>query len=69
VLLCTWRVNTTLPAICSAKPDGGLNVSPLVAAALAEELNRLAKIHELDAYLDELDNELSLLVQPGWLFQ
>ncbi len=36
----------------------GLNVSRLAAAALAEEIDRRAKIAELDAYLAALDAEL-----------
>lgn len=36
----------------------GLNVSRLAAAALAEELERRAKLAELDAYLAELDAAL-----------
>lgn len=37
--------------------SGGLNVSRLAAGALAEELDRQAKIAELDAYLRELEAE------------
>jgi hypothetical protein len=41
----------------------GLNVSRLAAGALAEELDRRAKINELDAYLADLDNELGPVPQ------
>lgn len=41
----------------------GLNVSRLAAAALAEELDRRAKINELVAYLADLDNELGPVPQ------
>jgi hypothetical protein len=36
----------------------GLNVSQLAQRAIADELNRLAKIAELDAYLGELEEQL-----------
>ena len=35
----------------------------LAAAALAEELDRRAKLNELDAYLADLDNELGPVPQ------
>lgn len=36
----------------------GFNVSQLAQRAVGDELDRLAKIAALDAYLDELDAEL-----------
>lgn len=56
------RVNITVPdELLSQARAAGLNVSRLAAAAVAEELNRRAKIAELDAYLAELDAELGPL--------
>ena len=53
------RVNITVPdELLSRVKTAGLNVSRLASAALAEELERLAKVAELDAYLSELDTEL-----------
>ncbi len=44
---------------CSAELAGlDLNVSRIAPAALAEELDRLAKIAELDGYLATLNAEL-----------
>jgi Post-segregation antitoxin CcdA len=58
------RVNITLPDdLLSQARAAGLNISRLAAAALAEELDRLAKLHELDAYLADLDNELGPVPQ------
>ena len=58
------RVNITIPDdLLSQARAAGLNVSRLAAAALAEELDRRAKVHELDAYLAELDNELGPVPQ------
>jgi len=58
------RVNITLPDdLLSQARAAGLNVSRLAAAALAEELDRRAKIDELDAYLSDLDNELGPVPQ------
>ncbi len=58
------RVNITLPDdLLSQAKAAGLNVSRLAAAALAEELDRRAKIHELDAYLADLDSELGPVPQ------
>ena len=53
------RVNITVPddLLVRAKA-AGLNVSRLAAAALAAELERRAKVAELDAYLADLDAEL-----------
>jgi hypothetical protein len=59
------RVNITLPDdLLSQARAAGLNVSRLAAAALTEELDRQAKIHELDAYLADLDNDLGPVPQP-----
>ena len=58
-ILCAWRVNITVPdELLSRARAAGLNVSRVASAALAEELDRLAKIAALDAYLSELDTEL-----------
>lgn len=52
------RVNITIPdELLEHARTAGLNVSRLAAAALVEELDRLAKIAALDAYLAELDAE------------
>ena len=52
------RVNITVPdELLSRARSAGLNVSRLASAALAEELERRAKIAELDAYLSELDTQ------------
>ena len=53
------RVNITIPDdIVQQARAAGLNVSRLAAAGVAEALDRLARIAELDAYLAELDAEL-----------
>jgi post-segregation antitoxin (ccd killing protein) len=53
------RVNITVPdELLSQARAAGLNVSRLAASAVAEELDRRAKIAELDAYLAELDAQL-----------
>jgi post-segregation antitoxin (ccd killing protein) len=53
------RVNITVPdELLKHARDAGLNVSRLAAAALAEELDRRAKVAALDAYLAELAAEL-----------
>lgn len=52
------KVNITVPDdLLSQAKAAGLNVSRLAAAALAEELERRAKVAELDAYLADLDTE------------
>jgi hypothetical protein len=52
------RVNITLPDdLLEQARAAGLNISRVAAAALAEELDRQAKISELDGYLAELDAE------------
>jgi Post-segregation antitoxin CcdA len=56
------RVNITMPdELLAQARAAGLNVSRLAASAVAEELDRLAKIAELDAYLSELNTELGPL--------
>jgi enamine deaminase RidA (YjgF/YER057c/UK114 family) len=58
------RVNITVPDdLLSQARAAGLNVSRLAAAALAEELDRRAKIHELDVYLADLDKEFGPVPQ------
>jgi post-segregation antitoxin (ccd killing protein) len=53
------RVNITMPDDLYAHARAaGLNVSQVAQRAVADELNRLAKIAELDAYLVELEGEL-----------
>lgn len=53
------RVNITVPdELLGMARAAGLNVSRLSAAALAEELDRRAKIAALDRYLQQLDDEL-----------
>jgi post-segregation antitoxin (ccd killing protein) len=53
------RVNITVPdELLEQARVAGLNVSRIAAAALAEELDRRAKVAALDAYLAELDAEL-----------
>ncbi|WP_210414916.1 type II toxin-antitoxin system CcdA family antitoxin [Microlunatus elymi] len=53
------RVNITVPdEVLGRARAAGLNVSQLATAALAEELDRRAKIAELDRYLRDLDAEL-----------
>jgi hypothetical protein len=52
------RVNITIPdELLEQARTAGLNVSRLAATALAEELDRRAKVAALDAYLAELDAE------------
>jgi post-segregation antitoxin (ccd killing protein) len=52
------RVNITMPdELLEQARASGLNVSRLAASAVAAELDRLAKIAELDAYLTELSAE------------
>lgn len=53
------RVNITVPDdLLDRSRAAGLNVSRTAAEALAEELDRRAKVAELDRYLAELDAEL-----------
>jgi post-segregation antitoxin (ccd killing protein) len=52
------RVNITVPDdIAHRARAAGLNVSRVASAALAEELDRLAKIDALDAYLAQHEAE------------
>ena len=53
------RINITMPdeRVQRARA-AGLNVSRLAAAAVADELERRARVAELDAYLRQLDAEL-----------
>lgn len=58
------RVNITVPDdLLGRAKAAGLNVSRLAAAALAAELERRAKVAELDAYLADLDAELGPIPQ------
>jgi len=53
------RVNITIPAdLLRQARERGLNVSRVAAAALADELDRRARVDALDSYLRELDAEL-----------
>ncbi len=59
------RVNITVPdELLDMARAAGLNISRLAAAALAEELDRRAKLAELDAYLAELDGEFGPVPEP-----
>jgi post-segregation antitoxin (ccd killing protein) len=52
------RVNITMPdELYRQARQAGLNVSQLAQLAVAAELQRQAKIAELDAYLAELQDE------------
>lgn len=56
------RVNITVPdELLSRSKAAGLNVSRTASLALAEELDRRAKLAVLDSYLDELGIELGPL--------
>lgn len=56
------RVNITVPDdLLDRSRAAGLNVSRTAADALAEQLDRRAKIAELDRYLQELHAELGPL--------
>ena len=58
------RVNITIPdELLEHARAAGLNVSRLAAMALAEELDRRAKIAALDTYLAELEAELGPVPQ------
>ena len=53
------RVNITVPdELLEHARAAGLNVSRMAAEALAEELDRRAKVAALDAYLRAMDVEL-----------
>jgi Post-segregation antitoxin CcdA len=50
------RVNITVPDdLLGQARAAGLNVSRLAALALAEELDRRARVADLDAYLAQMD--------------
>lgn len=52
------RVNITIPDDLAAQARAaGLNVSRLAAAAVADELDRRARLSALEAYLHELREE------------
>jgi post-segregation antitoxin (ccd killing protein) len=52
------RVNITMPdELHDQAKRAGMNISQVTQNAIAAELDRLAKIAELDAYLAELDAE------------
>ena len=58
------RVNITIPDELLGRARAvGLNVSQLASAALAEELDRRAKLAELDAYLADLETALGPIPQ------
>jgi predicted transcriptional regulator len=58
------RVNITVPdELLEHARAAGLNVSRLAATALAEELDRRAKIAALNAYLAEMDAEFGPVPQ------
>ena len=53
------RVNITVPDELLGRAKGaGLNVSRVASEALAEELDRRARIAALELYLDDLEREL-----------
>jgi hypothetical protein len=52
------RINITVPdELLDRSRAAGLNVSRTASLALAEELDRRAKVAELDSYLEELTAE------------
>ena len=52
------RVNISLPdQLLNHAKGAKLNISQLAAKAISDELNRLSKLAEFDAYLAELDAE------------
>lgn len=58
------RVNITVPDdLIDRAREADLNVSRLAASALAEELDRRAKITALDTYLAEAERELGPVPQ------
>ena len=60
------RVNITMPdELYRQARQAGLNVSQLVQLAVAAELQRRAKIAELDAYLAELDRIATAYPPPA----
>lgn len=52
------RINVSVPdELAVASRAAGLSFSEVLQAGLARELDRRAKVAELDAYLDELEAE------------
>ncbi len=53
------KVSVSIPDdIVAAAKAAGLNISRLATLALSSELERQAKVAELDAYLAQLEHEL-----------
>ena len=53
------KVSVSIPdEVVTAAKSAGLNISRLATLALVDELDRLAKVAALDAYLEELEAEL-----------
>lgn len=53
------RVSISVPDdVVTAAKAAKINISRLATEALADELERLAKVAELDAYLSELEGQL-----------
>jgi len=53
------KVSVSIPDdIVAAAKAAGLNISRLATLALSSELDRQAKVAELDAYLAQLEHEL-----------
>ena len=53
------KVSVSIPdEVVAAAKAAGLNISRLATRALADELDRQAKVAELDAYLARLESEL-----------
>jgi Post-segregation antitoxin CcdA len=58
------RVNITVPDdVLDQARAAGLNVSRVASLALADEIDRQAKIRELDAYLADLDAQVGPVPQ------
>jgi hypothetical protein len=58
------RVNITVPdELLDAARAAGLNISRIASLGLADEIDRQAKIRELDAYLADLDAQLGPVPQ------
>ena len=56
------RVNITIPdELLAQAKTAGLNLSRTASLALAAEVERLAKVADLDRYLEELTTELGPL--------
>lgn len=53
------KVSVSIPDdVVAAAKDAGLNISRLATAALVEELDKRAKVAQLDEYLAQLEQEL-----------